>query len=218
MLPMPLPWLRAHWRPASIAAGLLVAFCAGWTAHRPSPVIDLKQHEQSAKHAEQHQSAAQQVDQHQVAAAKVEQKEHRERHRRIHRVETIAPSGARSIVTDVSDDDTEDLQLAARVDVTLDLSSRLLLSMDSRVVQVATQDTDFHQEPAPAEDRWRFVGGVGLQVPSPAAYAHVGAGLRLATIPLVKVQAWWTADVRYDVMPKPGFEFRTEINLEKHFP
>lgn len=155
--PAPIRWLRAHPRLAeALACVLCVAL--GWAWHRPAaPVIDLHQHEQITTHAEQHQTAAQQVDQHQVAAATTEKHEEKHEAKAIHcthcKVTRRDASGAVLTIEGARIDTSEigslHLDSAARVDVHLDLSSRLLLSMDSRVIQTSTRDLALHQEPAP---------------------------------------------------------------------
>lgn len=187
MIPAPLTWLRSHPWPAAVAIALLVGIAIGWAAHRSAPVLDLHQHDRVVTHAEQHQTAAQQVEQHQVAAAKTEQHQATEKHVHVHRVETIAPNGTRTITTDRTVDEGEQLELAQQVDVKATTATTLQLDLTSTVAQTATRDLELHQEPAPAP-RFLIEGLAGIGGSGPVYGGE--AAWSPGQVPLLKIPVW----------------------------
>lgn len=153
-MPRALTWLRSHWRPVAFAAALLVAFAAGWAAHRPVPKVEYRDRVQVQTRVVEHQ---------------VEHVVYRERkqavhQRATHRVEVTRPDGTKVVTVDT----------ATAAELHVDTASALQLDLSRLAVHTASRETSLVQTPA-APTSWRVSALVGLRLPLQPVYGGEAA-------------------------------------------
>lgn len=143
MVPRALTWLKEHWRPVALATAVLVAFAAGWAAHRPAPRVEYRDRVVVQEHV---------VDHVVTRTVTVEAKQKQDE-KVVHKVVTRRADGSSVTTVDVASASEVNLQLGQTVAADL-----------SHVQDVtAKRETSLVQTPA-APPRWRVEGLVGLEL------------------------------------------------------